>query len=864
MGEVWRARDTALDRDVAIKVLSPDYARDRDRLRRFEQEARAAGQLNHQNVLTVFAVGTVGDAPYLVTELLEGETLQQRLLRGPVPARKAVDIAAQIARGLAAAHERGIIHRDLKPANIFVTNDGRVKILDFGIAKLTRSSNAPIDETRTAPGTVLGSVGYMAPEQIRGEATDGRSDLFSLGAVLYETLAGRRAFDRPSAVETLNAIVHEDVVPLQDVAPSLSRIVLRCLEKNPLERFQSARDLAFHLESAGLSTETTGNASGHGLLRRAWTRRALTQVLPWTVAVVSMAALFVAPSRSSRVATDTPSPGPERRFAIGLTETPLDGMERSPLAVSSDGGWLAYVVRDRRGVHIQLRTLGDLTAHAVGGTDDGVAPFFSPDGKNLAFFTPAGLMRISLSGGPARRVTTTPPPTRGGVWTPDNVIYFAATQHGGIYRVGADGGTADPVTEADALNNHEAHVWPDVSPDGSVLIYVARGGDSFDEARIVARSLRTGKQRSIIDGGTFARFAPSGRLVFARGTTLFAASFDVVTLSLQGTPVPVVDGVQIDPHSGASYYAIGRDGTLAYAPGDGRPPGRVLLWVTPDGTEARAFPDERPFSYPAISPDGRTVIVTIEGPHQDLWGFDTRRPVLTRLTSSPTEDFCAIWSRDGTRLAYTSIPFGEHPEVFVKPAGVLDGATRLSEMEAAFPNAWMPDNTTVLATVEPLAGRMLPQLVAMPLTGSPRPFAPWPYDRYAASLSADGKYVAFVSLENRQPEVFVAPLSDIAHPVQVSVAGGTSPIWSRTASRLFYRSSDAVEAVDVATGPVLSATPPRVLFRGQFDERARPDWPRNYDVAPDGRFLLIRETYTPSAPEVVVVLNWRGQEIARR
>jgi serine/threonine protein kinase len=284
MGEVWRAHDTSLDRDVAIKVLSPAFARDRDRLRRLEQEARAAGQLNHPNVLTVFAVGMLGDAPYLVTELLDGETLHQRLRRGPVSPRKTIEIGVQIARGLAAAHERGIIHRDLKPANVFVTTEGRVKILDFGLAKLTRSSDAAVEQTRTTPGAILGTVGYMAPEQVRGEAAGERADLFSLGAVLYEMLTGRRAFDQPDVIDTLSAIVHSDVAPLDGIAPSLSRIVLRCLEKQPAERFQSAGDLAFHLEGLGVSTAAI-EGPGRNLEGRAPSRAIVMRTLPWTIAV---------------------------------------------------------------------------------------------------------------------------------------------------------------------------------------------------------------------------------------------------------------------------------------------------------------------------------------------------------------------------------------------------------------------------------------------------------------------------------------------------------------------------------------------------------------------------------------------------
>jgi Tol biopolymer transport system component len=811
-------------------------------------------------VLTVFAVGTLGDAPYLVTELLEGETLRQRLSRGPVSPLKASGIGAQIARGLAAAHERGILHRDLKPANVFVTNDGRVKILDFGLAKLTRPSDPAVDETRTTPGAILGTVGYMAPEQVRGEATDERTDLFSLGAVLYEMLTGRRAFDEPSAIDTLSAIVHRDVASLDGIAPALSRIVLRCLEKQPAERFQSARDLAFQLDGLASPSDAIQTGAHEGGARTP-PRPMAVRALPWAIAAVASVVVIMMSLRDPPFAPRTTPPAAERRFTISTAATPLDVMERSPLAMSGDGTLLAYVGRDRDGVGIYLRSLEQLGAHSVTGTHGGVAPFFSPDGTSLAFFTTSGLLRIALAGGPATRLAATSPVTRGGVWTRDGTIYFAASQHGGIYRVSADGGTPGAVTESDAQRNQEAHLWPDVSRDGSVLIYVARGGDSFDDAHIVARSLRTSEQRVVVEGGTFARFVPGGRIVFARGATLFAAPFDARTLSLAGTPVPVLDGVQMDPGSGASCFAVGGDGTLAYVPGDARPPGRVLLWVTAQGVESQAFPEERPFLQPTVSPDGRTAAVTIEGAHQDVWRLDVGRPVLTRLTSSPGEDFGAIWSSDGSRLAYTSVRLGRGPEVFVKPANTMDGETRLSEVEAAFPNVWLDDATVVSTIEQPIAGRMSSRLLALSAAGAPRPFAPSPYDRYGAAVSHDGTRVAFVSHDTGRAEVYVASLPDASGPVQASVGGGTSPVWSRDASRLFYRSGDAVVAVDVIAGARLATTAPRVLFRGNFDERARPDWPRNYDVAPDGRFLLVRQTYTPAASQVVIALNWRGEAI---
>jgi Tol biopolymer transport system component/tRNA A-37 threonylcarbamoyl transferase component Bud32 len=857
MGEVWRARDSALGRDVAIKVLTALHSSDPERLRRFEQEARAAGQINHPNILTVHAVGHHDGSPYLVTELLEGETLHQRLGAGALPARKAVEIAIQIARGLAAAHERGIVHRDLKPANLFMTTDGRVKILDFGLAKLTQADAATGDHVHSMSGAILGTAGYMAPEQIRGHVVDHRADLFSLGIVLYEMLAGRRAFTAASVVETMNQILVSEPSPIDDVDPGLSRIVQHCLEKDPAARFQSARDLAFHLESA-TSGSDVGTTSGGRMTSRRSAGFSPPRWLPWALtgaaAIIAIAASMRGGERAS-----TASSAPLRRFSMSMAATPLHTVEWPPLAISPDARRIAYVARDGGRAQIVVRDLDGLTARAIPGTENACAPFFSPDGEDLGFFTNDSVMRVALAGGPPVRLASARAVSRGAVWTDEGRIYFSPSQSSGVFRIPANGGTAEPLTLDDALKSREGHVWPDVSPDGTVLMYTARRGDSFNEARIVVRSLRTGVQRTIIDNGTYARFAPNGRIVFARGATLHAVEFDPARLELRGLPRPILSDVQMNPLFGGADYAIARDGTLVYAPGDARPLARRLLWVTASGVEAGAFPEERPFLMPAVSPDGTAVAVTIEGVHQDLWRFDIGRAVLTRLTSSTSEDFGPVWSPDGTRMAYTSIRQGEPPAMFVKPADRADGETKI--VASSFADSWSSVADEVIVTTRlTTGGRDRTDLFAIaPSGGTPRPLGASRYDRYASTLSASD-HIAFVSLETGSPEVFVG-VHDTSDARQASVGGGTSPVWSRDGRQLFYRNGDAVMSVAVGPGPRPSTSTPKLLFRGQFEEPARPDWSRNYDVAPDGRFLMIRQTYTPLPRELVVVLGWRGQPL---
>ncbi len=855
MGEVWRARDTTIGRDVAIKIIAPAFARDAERIRRFEQEARAAGQINHPNILTIYAVGREADAPYLVSELLHGQTLRDRMRQGALPPAKAVEYAIQIAYGLAAAHDRHIVHRDLKPDNLFLTTDDRIKILDFGIAKLTGPPGDENDPTRTGTGTgaILGTAGYMSPEQVRGLTVDERSDLFAFGAVLYEMLAGRRAFTGDSPAETMRAILEKEPPPLEGVAASLERAVRRALDKRPAGRFQSAHDLAFHLETMrepAMAAAATPVEPHGSTARRAW------RVLPWVWAAgASVVALWLA--LSSPLEERTSSAGlPLRRFSISMADAPLSALERPPLAISPDGRRLAFVTGRKGASQIVLRNLDELSARPMPGTENGLAPFFSPDGEHLGFFTSDGLMRIAVAGGPPTRLTGTPPVTRGGVWSTDGWIYFAPSQSAGIVRIRADGGNSEPVTEPAGAG----HVWPDVSADGSMLVYVERHGDSYDTARIVVRSLGTGEQRVLVEGGTFARFAGTDRLIYARAETLFVAAFDAASLALVGPPKPFIDGVQADPLFGFARYSLARDGTLAYVPGDARPVGRTLLWVTRSGTEVKAFPEERPFLMPAVSPDGTSIAVTIEGMHQDLWRIDSGRPVLVRLTASPGEDFGPVWSPDGRELAFTSVRAGRSPALFVKPAHAPDTETAVPGAEGMIPSAWADDGRAVITTAtERIDGRRQMQLVPVRNRAAFAAVAPSRFDRYAATVATAGKRVAFVSLETGRAEVFVASWPDTADARQASVGGGTSPVWARDGRTLFYRSGDALFAVDMSpvVGGQLPA--PRMLFRGQFEEPGRPDWPRNYDVAPDGRFLMIRQTYTPVVRDVVLLLNWRGE-----
>src|SRR6266581_5326325 len=573
MGEVYRARDEKLNRNVAIKVLPAALSQDGERLRRFEQEAQAAGALNHSNILAVYDVGTHDGAPYIVSELLEGEELREQLSDGSLPQRKALDCAQQIAQGLAAAHERGITHRDLKPENLFITTDGRVKILDFGLVKLrplrSESISSEIDTRRqiTDPGTVMGTVGYMSPEQVRGHEADHRSDIFSFGSILYEMLSGQRAFRRDTMAETKTAILKEAPPELSEtnakISLPLEKIVRRCLEKKPEGRFHSASDLAFALEalstpSGSQSTATalppvTKSHAGLGRFRLFANER-----VAWIAATILLLSLlaslpfaityFRRPTVEVRpvVRYDIPTPG---RTVLSLSRWPV-------VALSPDGSTLALIAGSADGINrLYVRKRDDPEMKPLAGTQGAMDPSFSPDGKSLAFVSDFVLKKLSFDGSVLS--LTKVEDTRGVAWAGDDTLVYAPTVTGGLFQISANGGTPRAITTVDFKKNERTHRWPQVLPDGKAVLFTVgtiNSPDNYDGSNIEAVTLATGERRVVLQSASMARYVPTGHLIFARGGILYAIAFDAGSLTTQGKPVPVLQGVAGDKTTGAAYF----------------------------------------------------------------------------------------------------------------------------------------------------------------------------------------------------------------------------------------------------------------------------------------------------------------------
>ncbi len=607
MGEVYRAKDSRLGREVAIKFLPPGFSTNADRLRRFEQEARAAGRLNHPNVLAIHDVGTHEGSPYIVSELLEGQTLRDRLQGTALPLRKAMDYALQIARGLAAAHGKGIVHRDLKPENLFITKDGHIKILDFGLAKLRQKPNAILDAAEstetlnTSSGVIMGTAGYMSPEQVRGDETDHRSDLFTFGAILYEMLSGQRAFQGKSAVETMSAILKEEPPELSktkpDIPPALEHIAQRCLEKTPEQRFQAASDLAFDLEEV-LGSASSSRASAAG-------QRRSRERLAWAVAIfLFLVALALAALHFRRAPTEIGvtrfmvPPPPQTTFA-----------PQSTVAMSPDGRHLAFAATSEGKTLLWVRSLESPLPRALPGTEGAVSPFWSPDSRSIGFFAQQKLKRIEASGGPAVTLCDVTGVFGSGTWSQSGVIIFSLSvwSYEVLYRVSDSGGQAAPVTMLDPSRQEEGHFRPHFLPDGRHFLYLASGRA---QGCTIVGSLDSKETKCVLTGYSTATYAPPGYLLFVREGLLHAQPFDTRRLEVTGDPIPVPEQLQNKKGLWSPSLSVSQNGVLAYESGN---PNSQLLWFDRGGRQLGAIGEAREYMHVELSPDGKRLAMEYSG-----------------------------------------------------------------------------------------------------------------------------------------------------------------------------------------------------------------------------------------------------------
>ena len=866
MGEVYQGRDAQLGREVAVKVLPTTISNDPDRLRRFEQEACAASALNHPNILVVHDIGIHDGTTYVVSELLEGETLRKRIGGSAMSQRRAVDYALQIANGLAAAHEKGIIHRDLKPDNIFITKDGRVKILDFGLAKLTQldgtqsQTDVPTRRVDTDPGVVMGTVGYMSPEQLKGRPIDPRSDIFAFGAILYEMLSGRRAFHGESAADTMSAILKEDPPDLSDtnknVAPALERLVSHCLEKNPEARFHSARDVAFALESisgsAAGANETTISQSVVPTTSRA------RQWLPW--AVVSAGLLLagiITWTYFRRQPTDA-APIEAMRFPIVMPEK---AVIFGPPTISPDGRLVVFRLNTGDGKELLwLRPLGSFEARPLAGTDGALQPFWSPDSRSVAFFANGKLKRIGVSGGSAQTICDAPS-NHSGAWGHDGTILFSRAVASGLYRVPAAGGTPSQVTTVDASRSEIEHIWPYFLPDGRHFLFLARNAQPENSA-IYVGALDSNETTRLLQAHSSVAFAPPGYVLFVRETTLMAQGFDADTLQLKADAFPVAEQTVRNSVIGRAMFSVSENGVLVYRVGGIN--SSQLIWFDRSGKQLSALTQPANNNAPSLSPDEKHVAVSRVDPNTataaDIWLLDSERGSQIRLTTDPGVDSFPSWSPNGDRVTFVSTRNAVTSIYQKRSNGSSPEEPLVSSAELKYNPTWSPDGQTIIyAQLNPKTNV---DLYLLSLSGEKKSTS-WLQTNFIEAqprFSPNGRWIAYASNETGRFEVYVESFPATGTKLPMSIGGGSQPQWRADGRELYYYTPDRkLVAVEVnGDGPTFTVGPARPLFEIRV-AAVDQSFPGNgyYTVTHDGkRFLVSSLPDSPDRQQINVVVNW--------
>jgi len=896
MGEVYRARDTRLDRFVAIKTLPELFASDPERLARFEREAKTLAVLNHPNIAQIYGVEESNGTRALVMELVEGQTLADRIERGPIPIDEALPIAKQLAEALEAAHEQGIIHRDLKPANIKVRPDATVKVLDFGLAKLTEpkaiaTSNAAVlsmSPTITSPalmsgvGVLLGTAAYMSPEQAKGKPADKRSDMWAFGCVLYEMLTGRRAFGGDDVSETLASVLAREpdwtVLPTT-VPPPIRTLLRRCLEKDWRKRIGDIAVARFTIEEVG-TLGSTASVSDVEVQPRidaavAMARAQLRRALRVRMTLLTAGAVLITGAAVGAVIWYATRPTPPRVVQLTVAMTPATALRISgagrDLAITRDGSRIVYV--GSNGTELFVRSLDALDPVSLYKADRQLrGPFVSPDGQWIGFVDNFNtLKKVAITGGPATTVTALDGPWGGAVWMPDDTIVFAVVTSG-LRQTTSAGGAVKVLSRPDRARGEGGYGFPEVLPGGRAVIFTilsttGRDAGGVDAAQIAVLDLQTQKQAVVLRGGIGARYVASGHLVYAAGGALRAIAFDPLTLTTRGTPIPVVTDVAIN----GGFYVdadIADDGTLAYVRGTGPPVAqRALVWLDRQGRETAIAAPPRAYVYPRISPDGSRIAVYGADQMLDLWAWDFMRLTLTRLTFASGLDSYPVWTPEGRRLFFASDREQPGRNLYAQAADGTGAAERLTTS----PNqqnatAITPDGTRLLFTEN--APPTNEDVMQVTVSGS-HTVTPLVHTSAAERngiVSPDGRWLAYEANDSGPFEIYVRPYPDTASGRwQVSTGGGTRPLWSRDGRELFYVSSaNGMMRVGVDRAASWTATAPTMLLKDGSVVSAEQNVGRNYDVSPDGqRFLVVKPVNASNeAPQLVVVQHF--DEVLKR
>ena len=846
MGIVYKAQDTTLDRLVALKFLPEHVAAGTGDIERFVQEAKAAAGLSHPNICTIHGIEAFEGRNFIVMEFVDGQMLEER--KASLSQKQAIEIGIQIAEGLATAHEHGIVHRDIKPENIMIRKDGRVQIMDFGLAKLRGASRL------TKAGSTVGTAGYMSPEQVQGLETDHRSDIFSLGVLLFEMLTGQAPFKGVHETAIAYEVVNVECPPMssleRDISPELDSIVLECLEKDPNERAQSAKQIAVDLNKLKRTSSRSrmsrampaaaGPMTPPASIGRASGKQFIMRHLPWLVtAIVILGTLgWVLLSQLKNRRNEIIN-----RMNIAAVTTANQVVLHSDipcLALSPNGNMLVYTLTDAGASQLYLRSLDSYETQPIRGTTNGTAPFFSPDGQWIGFVADGKIKKVPTAGGTVE-VLGDAQGFRGACWGSDNRIYFSPMYSSGLMSVSAMGGDQRVFTSLDSVRGERTHRWPQMLPGGKWILYTVGNQDSpnsYADAVLMVQSTATGERHELNVRGEMAQYIEPGYLVVGRNGSLLAAPFSLDDFRTTKPLSRVVEDVNGDPGSGVLHFSISQNGQLAYLPGSLNPD-LQLAWVSLDGSVTPLPLQPQPFNTPRFSPDGTKLAVSlgIFSGDNDIFIYDIKKATFTRLTFSKTVN-TPLWSLDGKRLFYgTSVPQG----LMVQPAdGSTQGVRVLTSVLPSLPISLSPNGRQMI--ISPVGG---PSIMIMDVEKGSEPtvlISPKPY-AYGGVFSPDGKYIAYGSNETGVLEIFVSTFPDLKGKWQVSLGGGTAPVWAPDGKEIYYvTAANKMMAIPIKTSPVFSAGPPRELF--DASQMFFPNNPiTNYDISPDGkRFIMVQNS----------------------
>ncbi|MFI5165494.1 MAG: protein kinase [Thermoanaerobaculales bacterium] len=870
MGVVYRAKDTRLGREVALKFLPEGFADDPERHARFEREAKLLASLNHPHIAALYGLEHLDSQHGLVMELVDGEGLDERIARGAIPPDEAIPIALQIADALEAAHEKGIAHRDLKPANVKVRSDGTVKVLDFGLAKAWEDQGANSDPAlsptitghHTRAGVILGTAAYMSPEQARGKPVDKRADIWAFGCVLYEMLTGERTFGGDTITDVIAAVVTREPdwtrLP-SEITPRTREALKRCMEKDPKRRFRDIGDARFELEEgARASSAEPRSGVPAPVVTTPPPRRA---ALPWIASALGLALAVTFAVAFVRTGSDHPRSVRAYILPTDKTHFTFNGSTGGAV-LAPDGTRIVYAATDEAGRKLLwLRPLDSLTAQPLEGTDGASYPFWSPDSRFVGFFVPGKLKKIDILGGPPQTICDASS-GRGGTWSPDGVIVFAPDVYGGMRRVSSAGGASAPITELDRSRGQTSQRWPVFLPDGRrFLFWAGNPTASSQETRgIYVGSLDDKSQRFLFQADSDALYAPPGYLLYLREQTVMAHPFDAGSLKFKGEAFPVAEDVASPESYRLGRFSVSQDGTLVYLTGQNDR--AQVLWLNASGQQAGGSLGEAAIiGGIRLSPSGQTLAEIVQEPQTknvDVWLVDLARGVKTRFTFDPAADFDPVWSPDGSRIAWAANTKG-HFDLYVKSStGAGEAEALLASEEDKYCTDWSHDGRFIAFTELDPKGNNGADIWILPLFGDRKPysFLATPFNEGNAVFSPDGRWLAYQSNESGKTEIYITPFPQAGGKWQVSQGGGLTPSWRADGQGLYFSTPDGrlMEAPVAAKGPAVEVGAPHEFSKVQMSSPNPGAW--GYAATPKSDRVLVLQSEKGVAVPLTLVTHW--------